>query len=120
MCSSQLAIGFLGTDLPPPPEPPPSQGQGRIQGARSVNSMVPPTDRKASSLERTPLSGPLCGPDDLKSSVDRQMRPSLEHHRHAQDRLGSMDRADDGRRGHRSGTNEDKAITVLEKMSSTI
>ncbi|KAM4589565.1 roundabout homolog 2 isoform 1-T1 [Fundulus diaphanus] len=89
-------------DLPPPPEPPPCQGQGRIQGARSVSSMAPPTDRKASSLERTPMSGPLCGPDDVKSSIDRQMRTSLEHHRQAQDRLGSMDRADDARWGHKS------------------
>ncbi|XP_022047810.1 roundabout homolog 2 isoform X8 [Acanthochromis polyacanthus] len=89
-------------DLPPPPEPPPCQGQGRIQGARSVSSMVPPTDRKASSLERPPMSGPLCGPDDVKSSIDRQTRTSLDHHRQAQDRLGSMDRADDGRRGHKT------------------
>ncbi|KAM4565683.1 roundabout homolog 2 isoform 7-T7 [Odontesthes bonariensis] len=87
-------------DLPPPPEPPPSQG--RIQGARSVSSMVPPAERKASSLERTPMSGPLCGQDDMKSSIDRHMRTSLEHHRQAQDRLGSMDRADDGRRGHKT------------------
>uniref|UniRef100_A0A1A8FZS6 Roundabout, axon guidance receptor, homolog 2 n=1 Tax=Nothobranchius korthausae TaxID=1143690 RepID=A0A1A8FZS6_9TELE len=83
-------------------EPPPWQGQGRIQGARSVSSMAPPTDKKASSLERTPLSGPPCGPDDMRSSVDRQMRTSLEHHRQAQDRLGSVERADDGRRGHKS------------------
>uniref|UniRef100_A0A1A7WJG9 Roundabout, axon guidance receptor, homolog 2 n=2 Tax=Iconisemion striatum TaxID=60296 RepID=A0A1A7WJG9_9TELE len=83
-------------DLPPPPEPPPWQGQGRIQGARSVSSMAPPTDRKASSLERTPLSGPLCGPDDMR------MRTSLEHHRQVQDRLGSVERADDGRRGLKS------------------
>ncbi|XP_033486588.1 roundabout homolog 2 isoform X19 [Epinephelus lanceolatus] len=90
-------------DLPPPPEPPPCQGQqGRIQGARSVSSMVPPTDRKASSLERPPMSGPLSGPEDMKSSIDRQARTSLEHHRQAQDRLGSMDRADDGRRGHKT------------------
>ncbi|XP_061575656.1 roundabout homolog 2 isoform X9 [Cololabis saira] len=89
-------------DLPPPPEPPPCQGQGRIQGARSASSMAPPTDRKASSLERTPMSGPLCGPEDMKSSIDRHMRTSLEHHRQAQDRLGSMDRADDGRRGHKT------------------
>ncbi|KAM6933841.1 roundabout homolog 2 isoform 7-T7 [Xenentodon cancila] len=89
-------------DLPPPPEPPPCQGQGRIQGARSASSMAPPTDRKASSLERTPMSGPLCGPDDMKSSIDRHMRTSLEHHRQAQDRLGSMDRADDVRRGHKT------------------
>ncbi|XP_049431649.1 roundabout homolog 2 isoform X9 [Epinephelus fuscoguttatus] len=89
-------------DLPPPPEPPPCQGQGRIQGARSVSSVVPPTDRKASSLERPPMSGPLSGPEDMKSSIDRQARTSLEHHRQAQDRLGSMDRADDGRRGHKT------------------
>uniref|UniRef100_A0A8C4F5G5 Roundabout, axon guidance receptor, homolog 2 (Drosophila) n=1 Tax=Dicentrarchus labrax TaxID=13489 RepID=A0A8C4F5G5_DICLA len=92
------------TDLPPPPEPPPCQGQGRIQGARSVSSMAPPTERKASSLERPPMSVALSGPDDMKSSIDRQTRTSLEHHRQAQDRLGSMDRADDGRRGHKTGT----------------
>ncbi|XP_047449289.1 roundabout homolog 2 isoform X15 [Mugil cephalus] len=86
-------------DLPPPPEPPPCQGQGRIQGARSISSMVPPADRKASSLERPPLSGPLCGPE---SPIDRQARTSLEHHRQAQERLGSMERADDGRRGHKT------------------
>uniref|UniRef100_A0A668TLU5 Roundabout, axon guidance receptor, homolog 2 (Drosophila) n=1 Tax=Oreochromis aureus TaxID=47969 RepID=A0A668TLU5_OREAU len=93
-------------DLPPPPEPPPCQGQGRVQGARSINSMAPPTDRKASSLERPPMSGPLCGPEDVKSSIDRQTRTSLEHHRQVQDRLGSADRADDGRRGHKTGTDE--------------
>uniref|UniRef100_A0A7N6AJE5 Roundabout, axon guidance receptor, homolog 2 (Drosophila) n=1 Tax=Anabas testudineus TaxID=64144 RepID=A0A7N6AJE5_ANATE len=87
-------------DLPPPPEPPPCQGQGRVPGARSVSSMAPPTDRKASSLERPPM----CGPDDIKSSMDRQTRTSLEHHRQTQDRLGSVDRADDGRRGHKTGT----------------
>uniref|UniRef100_A0A7N8XR88 Roundabout, axon guidance receptor, homolog 2 (Drosophila) n=1 Tax=Mastacembelus armatus TaxID=205130 RepID=A0A7N8XR88_9TELE len=94
----------LDTDLPPPPEPPPCQGPGRIQGPRSISSMVPPTDRKASSLERPPMSGPLSGPDDMKSSIDRQTRTSVEHHRQGQDRLGSMDRADDGRRGHKAGT----------------
>lgn len=50
------------------------------------------------------MSGPLSGQDDMKSSVDRQARTSLEHHRQAQDRLGSTDRADDGRRGHKTGT----------------
>uniref|UniRef100_A0A3Q1BX96 Roundabout, axon guidance receptor, homolog 2 (Drosophila) n=1 Tax=Amphiprion ocellaris TaxID=80972 RepID=A0A3Q1BX96_AMPOC len=101
VADSQAALFGLRY-LPPPPEPPPCQGQGRIQGARSVSSMVPPTDRKASSLERPPMSGPLCGPDDMKSSIDRQTRTSLDHHRQAQDRLGSMDRADDGRRGHKT------------------
>uniref|UniRef100_A0A3Q3JZX9 Roundabout, axon guidance receptor, homolog 2 (Drosophila) n=1 Tax=Monopterus albus TaxID=43700 RepID=A0A3Q3JZX9_MONAL len=89
-------------DLPPPPEPPPCQGQSRIQGGRSISSMVSPTDRKASSLERPPVCGLLSGPDDMKSSIDRQTRTPLEHHCQAQDRLGSMDRADDGRRGHKT------------------
>uniref|UniRef100_A0A8C5GU17 Roundabout, axon guidance receptor, homolog 2 (Drosophila) n=1 Tax=Gouania willdenowi TaxID=441366 RepID=A0A8C5GU17_GOUWI len=93
----------VDTDLPPPPEPPPSQGQGRIQGARSVSSMAPPLDRKASSLERPPLlAAPHCGPDNMKSSIDRQTRTSLDHHRQAQDRMGSMERAEDGRRGHKT------------------
>lgn len=88
---------FCGTDLPPPPEPPPCQGQNRIPGTRS---MVPPTERKAASLERTPVLG---GPDDMKSSTDRQTRTSLDQHRQPQDRLGSMERADDGRRGQKTG-----------------
>lgn len=68
-----------------------------------MSSVAPPPDRKASSLERPPMSGPpLCGPDDMKSSIDRQTRTSLEHHRQAQDRLGSVDRAEDGRRGHKT------------------
>uniref|UniRef100_A0A7N6BNU6 Roundabout, axon guidance receptor, homolog 2 (Drosophila) n=1 Tax=Anabas testudineus TaxID=64144 RepID=A0A7N6BNU6_ANATE len=100
MNSFDLLWLSLHTDLPPPPEPPPCQGQGRVPGARSVSSMAPPTDRKASSLERPPM----CGPDDIKSSMDRQTRTSLEHHRQTQDRLGSVDRADDGRRGHKTGT----------------
>ncbi|CAJ1065049.1 roundabout homolog 2 isoform X9 [Xyrichtys novacula] len=87
-------------DLPPPPEPPPCQGQGRIQGARSISSMAAPTDRKASSLERPPMSGVLS--DDVKNSIDRQTRTTLDHHRQAQERLGSMDRADDGRRGNKT------------------
>ncbi|XP_062329471.1 roundabout homolog 2 [Osmerus eperlanus] len=90
-------------DLPPPPEPPPSQAQGRIQGARSVGSMGPPTDRMASSLERQPLSGPLTGLEEVKSSMDRQTRASLERHRQAQERLGSVERSEDGRRGQRTG-----------------
>lgn len=107
-------VGFsFGTDLPPPPEPPPCQGPSRVPGARSISSMVPPTERKASSLERTPVSGAPSGPDDMKSSVDRQARTSLEHHRQTQDRLGSMDRADDGRRGHKTGSIETIETKVL-------
>ncbi|KAJ0063893.1 hypothetical protein NL108_013312, partial [Boleophthalmus pectinirostris] len=76
-------------DLPPPPEPPPCQGQGRIQGARSVGSVAAPGERKASSLERPPMSGPpLSGP--------------LEHHRQVQERLGSMERSEDPRRAHKT------------------
>lgn len=104
MPSVDSFCGFpFDADLPPPPEPPPCQGQGRIQGARSISSMVPPTDRKASSLERPPMSGALPVADDMKTSIDRQTRTSLEHHRQAQERLGSMDRADDGRRGLKTG-----------------
>lgn len=71
------------------------------------------------------MSGPLCGPDDMKSSIDRQTRTSLDHHRQAHDRLGSMDRADDGRRGHKTGTDEVKSaamqrhITKIFKNMST-
>lgn len=58
------------------------------------------------------MSGALCGPEDMKSSIDRQTRTSLEHHRQAQDRLGSMDRADDGRRGHKTGMLEMSQTSV--------
>lgn len=85
-------------DLPPPPEPPPCQGQSRTQGPRSINSMVPPPERKATSLERTPMSGALSGSEDMKVSVERPARATLDHHhRHGQDRLGSVER------GHKTG-----------------
>lgn len=91
-------------DLPPPPEPPPCQGQSRTQGPRSINNMVPPPERKATSLERTPMSGGLSGSEDIKGSVERPARATLDHHhRHGQDRMGSVERADDGRRGHKTG-----------------
>uniref|UniRef100_A0A8C7CV97 Roundabout, axon guidance receptor, homolog 2 (Drosophila) n=1 Tax=Oncorhynchus kisutch TaxID=8019 RepID=A0A8C7CV97_ONCKI len=93
-------------DLPPPPDPPPIQGPGPIQGARSVGGVCPPTEKKASSLERQPMCGamPLSGLEEMKSCMDRQTRTSLERHRQAQDRLASMDRGDDPRRGHKTGT----------------
>ncbi|XP_036821014.1 roundabout homolog 2 isoform X6 [Oncorhynchus mykiss] len=91
-------------DLPPPPDPPPIQGPGPIQGARSVGGVCPPTEKKASSLERQPMCGamPLSGLEEMKSCMDRQTRTSLERHRQAQDRLASMDRGDDPRRGHKT------------------
>ncbi|XP_055752647.1 roundabout homolog 2 isoform X11 [Salvelinus fontinalis] len=89
-------------DLPPPPDPPPIQGPGYIQGARSVGGMGPSAERQASSLERQPMCGamPLSGLGEMKSCMDRQTRTSLE--RQAQDRLASMDRGDDPRRGHKT------------------
>ncbi|XP_042152500.1 roundabout homolog 2-like [Oncorhynchus tshawytscha] len=89
-------------DLPPPPDPPPIQGPGYIQGARSVGGMGTPAERQASSLERQPMCGamPLSGLEEMKSCMDRQIRTSLERHCQAQDRLASMDRGDDPRRGH--------------------
>ncbi|XP_041734003.2 LOW QUALITY PROTEIN: roundabout homolog 2-like [Coregonus clupeaformis] len=91
-------------DLPPPPDPPPIQGPGHIHGARSVGGMGPPAERQASSLERQPMCAamPLSGLEEMKSSMDRQTRTSMERHRQAQDRLGSMDRGDDPRRGHKT------------------
>ncbi|XP_037124501.1 roundabout homolog 2 isoform X12 [Syngnathus acus] len=60
-------------DLPPPPEPPPGQIQARAQTGRCLNSMIPPPERKATSLERPPISG---------AADDRQLsRATLEHHR---------------------------------------
>uniref|UniRef100_A0A673XKN0 Roundabout, axon guidance receptor, homolog 2 (Drosophila) n=1 Tax=Salmo trutta TaxID=8032 RepID=A0A673XKN0_SALTR len=99
------------TDLPPPPDPPPIQGPGYIQGARSVGGMGPPAERQASSLERQPMCGamPLSGLEEMKSCMDRQTRTSLERHRQAQDRLASMDRGDDPRRGHKTGTGLEEA-----------
>ncbi|XP_028976036.1 roundabout homolog 2 isoform X3 [Esox lucius] len=91
-------------DLPPPPEPPPAVGAGRVQGPRSIGSAGPPAERKASSLERQPMCGaiPLSGLEEVRSSMDRQTRTSLERHRQAQDRLGSMERGDDPRRGQKT------------------
>lgn len=82
-------------DLPPPPEPPPCQ-TARVQGARNLPN---PSDRKASSLERQPMKGL----EEMKCSLDRQARTSLERHRQAQDRLGSIERGEESRRGQRNG-----------------
>ncbi|KAG5269491.1 hypothetical protein AALO_G00202650 [Alosa alosa] len=79
-------------DLPPPPEPPPSCQGVRMQGARSVGSVGSPAERKATSLERQQMAG-AGGLDEVKSSLERPTRTSLERHRQAQERLGSTERA---------------------------
>lgn len=86
------------SDLPPPPEPPPCQGL-RIQGPRSVGNVGSPGERKASSLERQHMGGR----DEVKSSLERQARTSLERRRHGQERLGSMERAEEARRAQKNG-----------------
>lgn len=62
--------------------------------------MGSPGERKASSLERQNMSSR----DEVKSSLERQTRTSLERHRHGQERLGSMERADEARRAQKNGT----------------
>ncbi|KAJ8280155.1 hypothetical protein GJAV_G00051170 [Gymnothorax javanicus] len=74
-------------DLPPPPDPPPCQG-ARMMGVRGIGG-----ERKASSLERQHMGGL------------EEMKSSLERHRQAQERLGHIERSDEGRRGHKTGPN---------------
>ncbi|XP_061072227.1 roundabout homolog 2 [Conger conger] len=84
--------------LPPPPDPPPCQGP-RLPGVRGVGGVggvgSAPGDRKAASLERQHMSGL------------EEMKSSLERHRQAQERLGSMERPDEGRRGHKGPGSEE-------------
>uniref|UniRef100_A0A8C9UZ82 Roundabout, axon guidance receptor, homolog 2 (Drosophila) n=1 Tax=Scleropages formosus TaxID=113540 RepID=A0A8C9UZ82_SCLFO len=87
----RTSLSFAHRYLPPPPEPPPSQGS-RVPGPRG-----PPGERKASSLERQNISGL------------EEMRSSLERQRQAQERLGSVERADEGRRGHKTGQGSGRA-----------
>ncbi|XP_062872443.1 roundabout homolog 2 isoform X3 [Trichomycterus rosablanca] len=94
-------------DLPPPPEPPPFQVP-RVQGQRSVGSMGSPGDRKASSLERQHMGGL----GEVKSSLERQTRTSLERHRQGQERLGSMERA-----AQRNGPVSEEAMLPYSKPS---
>ncbi|KAI7800342.1 putative roundabout-like protein 2 [Triplophysa rosa] len=96
-------------DLPPPPEPPPCQS-ARIQGARNMSN---PSDRNASSLERQPMMGL----EEMKSSLDRQTRTSLERHWQAQDRLGSIERGEENRRGQKNGPVSDEAMFPYNKPS---
>ncbi|KTG06310.1 hypothetical protein cypCar_00018889 [Cyprinus carpio] len=96
-------------DLPPPPEPPPCQ-TARVQGARNMPN---PSERKASSLERQPM----IGLEEMKSSLDRQARTSLERHQQAQDRLGSIERGEESRRGQKNGPVSEEAILPYNKPS---
>ncbi|XP_073673403.1 roundabout homolog 2 isoform X3 [Garra rufa] len=96
-------------DLPPPPEPPPCQ-TARVQGARHMPN---PADRKASSLERQPMMSL----EEMKSSLDRQARTSLERHQQAQERLGSIERGEESRRGQKNGPVSEEAILPYNKPS---
>uniref|UniRef100_A0AAY4EC31 Roundabout, axon guidance receptor, homolog 2 (Drosophila) n=1 Tax=Denticeps clupeoides TaxID=299321 RepID=A0AAY4EC31_9TELE len=97
--SAGLRTLFTRRYLPPPPEPPPCQGV-RVQGPRSMGGLGSPAERKASSLERQHMPGL----DEVKSSLERPSRTSLERHRHAQERMGSAERGgDDGRRSQKNG-----------------
>uniref|UniRef100_A0A3B1JN78 Roundabout, axon guidance receptor, homolog 2 (Drosophila) n=1 Tax=Astyanax mexicanus TaxID=7994 RepID=A0A3B1JN78_ASTMX len=99
-------------DLPPPPEPPPFQTP-RVQGQRSMGSLGSPAERKASSLERQPMAGL----EEVKSSLDRQARTSLERHRQAQERLGSMERAEEARRAQKNGPVSEEVMPPYSKPS---
>ncbi|XP_028818348.1 roundabout homolog 2 isoform X1 [Denticeps clupeoides] len=100
-------------DLPPPPEPPPCQGV-RVQGPRSMGGLGSPAERKASSLERQHMPGL----DEVKSSLERPSRTSLERHRHAQERMGSAERGgDDGRRSQKNGPTSEEAMMPYCKPS---
>ncbi|XP_058269709.1 roundabout homolog 2 isoform X4 [Hemibagrus wyckioides] len=101
-----------GPDLPPPPEPPPCQGL-RVQGPRSVGNISSPGERKASSLERQHMGGR----DEVKSSLERQTRTSLERHRHGQERLGSMERAEEARRAQKNGPASEEVMPPYSKPS---
>ncbi len=101
----KMALPASFPDLPPPPEPPPCQ-TARVQGARNMPN---PSDRKASSLERQPMMGL----EEIKSSLDRQARTSLERHQQAQDRLGSIERGEESRRGQKNGPVSGRMIDDL-------
>ncbi|XP_068126611.1 roundabout homolog 2 isoform X8 [Hyperolius riggenbachi] len=78
---SSLRREGLADDLPPPPEPPPCQ---------SLRQQIPsqrPPERKASSLERH-----TSNTDDIKTSLERHGRTSLERQRQTQEWLGSHER----------------------------
>uniref|UniRef100_A0A671NY24 Roundabout, axon guidance receptor, homolog 2 (Drosophila) n=1 Tax=Sinocyclocheilus anshuiensis TaxID=1608454 RepID=A0A671NY24_9TELE len=96
-------------DLPPPPEPPPCQ-TARVQGVRNMPN---PSDCKASSSERQPMMGL----EEMKSSLDRQARTSLERHQQALERLGSIERGEESRRGQKNGPVSEEAILPYNKPS---
>lgn len=105
----QMALPASFPDLPPPPEPPPWQ-TARVQGARNMPNH---SDHKASSLERQPMMGL----EEMKSSLDRQARTSQERHQQAQDRLGSIERGEESRRGQKNGPVSGRTIDGLPLSS---
>ncbi|XP_026109129.1 roundabout homolog 2-like isoform X1 [Carassius auratus] len=96
-------------DLPPPPAPPPCQTT-RVQGAWNLPN---PSDRKASSLERQPMMGL----EEMKISLDWQARTSLERNQQAHDRLGSIDRGEESKRGQKICPVSEEAIFPYNKPS---
>ncbi|XP_049323077.1 roundabout homolog 2 isoform X1 [Astyanax mexicanus] len=111
-CTAPHRRDASADDLPPPPEPPPFQTP-RVQGQRSMGSLGSPAERKASSLERQPMAGL----EEVKSSLDRQARTSLERHRQAQERLGSMERAEEARRAQKNGPVSEEVMPPYSKPS---
>ncbi|TRY72933.1 hypothetical protein DNTS_001127, partial [Danionella cerebrum] len=103
------AMALLLTAVMPVLMPPPCQTT-RIQGQRNIST---PSDRKACSLERQPM----IGLDEMKSSIDRQARASLERHHQGQERLGSIERADETRRGQKNVPFSEEAIMPYNKPS---
>ncbi|MEE6468210.1 hypothetical protein FKM82_008202 [Ascaphus truei] len=78
----------IADDLPPPPDPPPCQSLRQQIGPNQGScSMGGATERKASSLERH-----TSNMDEIKTSLERHTRTSLERQRQTQEWLGSTER----------------------------
>ncbi|XP_075450106.1 roundabout homolog 2 isoform X13 [Ascaphus truei] len=78
----------IADDLPPPPDPPPCQSLRQQIGPNQGGcSMGGATERKASSLERH-----TSNMDEIKTSLERHTRTSLERQRQTQEWLGSTER----------------------------
>ncbi|MEE6468212.1 hypothetical protein FKM82_008202 [Ascaphus truei] len=105
----------IADDLPPPPDPPPCQSLRQQIGPNQGScSMGGATERKASSLERH-----TSNMDEIKTSLERHTRTSLERQRQTQEWLGSTERQNKlafGSGGHSSsGTASSKESTGPRK-----